>query len=70
MKGQGKEFISLLEAISDLERWIWHEIFGPSDTVDDIKVLDQFPIINRVMLMSSLYSSPNTVRGTDRTLTF
>ena len=46
--GKEKEPAIILEAIASYDTWIWHAFFGLPGTLNDINVLDQSPVFQRI----------------------
>ncbi|WZZ40703.1 hypothetical protein YC2023_036962 [Brassica napus] len=47
-RGSGKPTI-VLEAVASYDLWIWHAVFGPPDTLNDINVLDRLPVFDDII---------------------
>ncbi|KAH9465918.1 hypothetical protein Pst134EA_033456 [Puccinia striiformis f. sp. tritici] len=47
--GKEKEPTIVLEAVATKDRWIWHSFFGTPGTNNDINILDQSPLFDRVL---------------------
>jgi len=44
----GKSTI-VLETVASYDLWIWHAIFGPSGTLNDVNVLDRSPVFDDII---------------------
>ncbi|XP_018509885.2 putative nuclease HARBI1 [Brassica rapa] len=47
-RGSGKPTI-VLEAVASQDIWIWHAFFGPLGTLNDINVLERFPVFDDII---------------------
>ena len=46
--GKEKEPTLILEAVASYDLWIWHSFFGLPGALNDLNVLDQSPIFQKL----------------------